>query len=310
MTTSTSPSGPPSSPSRVLSPSLSTATTVRRAGVSGGARRRLRPLTVVRFTAVLVGALVVFGPVYISVLSAVSTNGGIARSGLLPRPGDLTAANLRTAATAIPLAREYLVSVMVVAIQTFGELVSGALAAYALVYPRWRGRRVVFALVVATMAVPGESLVIPNYELVSDLGLRNTVVGVVAPYLAAGYVVFLLRQAFAGLPVEIWEAARIDGAGDLRTLFAVIVPACRPQVTTAVMWAALAAWNGFFWPLLITDTDTARTVQVDVSQLAASEASTPAVLFAGTVLVVAPTALLVIAAQRFLVTGLARGLTR
>ena len=276
----------------------------------GRRRRDLGVGTVVRWLCVLAAAAVVFLPVYVSVVSAFTPDGSIARHGLVPDLSALTTDNLRTAAGAVPLARQYAVSVVVVTLQTTAQLVTGALAAYALVFPRWRGRRLAFALVLATMAVPGESLVIPNYELVSQLGLRDTVLGVVLPYLAMGYPVFLLRQAFAAVPVEIWEAAGLDGAGDLRSLFLIVMPACRPQVTTAVIWSALAAWNGFFWPLLITDSDAARTIQVGISQLAASEASSPAVVFAGSVLVVLPTAVLVLVAQRFLVDGLARGVLR
>ncbi|RYF40296.1 MAG: carbohydrate ABC transporter permease, partial [Comamonadaceae bacterium] len=102
-------------------------------------------------------------------------------------------------------------------------------------------------------------------------------------------------------------AAKLDGCGDIRTLFTVIMPSCRPQVTTAIIWSALAAWNGFFWPLLITDSAASRTIQVGISQLAAAESSSPSVLFAGTVLVVVPTMILVVVAQRFLVNGLTRG---
>jgi ABC-type glycerol-3-phosphate transport system permease component len=282
----------------------------------GGARirRRARPIaalgSAVRFLAVLVLAAVVFLPVYVSVVSAFTFNGSIARDGLVPAAAQVTLDNFRAAATAVPLVREYLVSLAVVSLQTLGEIVTGALAAYALVFPRWRGRTLAFGLVLTTLAIPGESLVIPNYELVSHLGLRDTVLGVVLPYLAAGYPIFLLRQAFANVPREVWEAARLDGAGDVRTLFAVILPVCRPQLTTAVIWAALSAWNGFFWPLLITDSAASRTIQVGISQLAAAESGSPAVIFAGAVLVVIPTTVLVITAQRFLINGLARGALR
>jgi len=282
----------------------------------GGAhiRRRARPIatvgSTVRLLAVLVLSAVVFLPVYVSVVSAFTFNGSIARDGLVPAATQVTLDNFRAAATAVPLVREYLVSVAVVSLQTLGEIVTGSLAAYALVFPRWRGRTLAFGLVLTTLAIPGESLVIPNYELVSHLGLTDTVLGVVLPYLAAGYPIFLLRQAFANVPREVWEAARLDGAGDVRTLFAVILPVCRPQVTTAVIWAALSAWNGFFWPLLITDSAASRTIQVGISQLAASESGSPAVIFAGAVLVVIPTTVLVITAQRFLVSGLARGALR
>ncbi|AAT88544.1 hypothetical protein ATY41_11865 [Leifsonia xyli subsp. xyli] len=266
--------------------------------------------TVIRFVVVLAAAGLVFLPVYVSVLSAFTEGGTIARNGLIPSLGEVTLDNFRQAIDAVPLLPEYLVSIAVVTLQTLGNLITGSLAAYALVFPAWPGRRIAFALVLLTLAVPGEALVIPNYEFVSGLGLRDTIIGVVLPYLAMAYPIFLLRQAFSAVPTELWEAARLDGSGHIRTLVTIIIPACRPQVTTAIIWSAFAAWNGFFWPLLITDSVAVRTIQVGVSQLDASEASEPSVIFAGAVLVVIPTIALVIAAQRFLVNGLARGALR
>lgn len=286
------------------------AMTVSRARTVRKATRVPSVGTIIRFLAVLVAAAIVFLPVYVSFVSAFTNNGSIARSGLIPNPSEFTLDNFHDAVSSVPLFSGYLVSIAVVTIQTLGNVITGALAAYALVFPRWRGRGLAFALVLITLAVPGEALVIPNYELVSQVGLRNTVLGVALPYIAAGYVIFLLRQAFAAVPTEIWEASKLDGAGDIRALFTVIMPACRPQVTTAIIWGALAAWNGFFWPLLITDNASSRTVQVGISQLAASESSSPATIFAGAVLVVVPTIALVIVAQRFLVNGLARGALR
>ena len=279
---------------------------------TGQIRRVTRPRvgTVFRFLVVLIVAAIVFLPIYVSFVSAFTLNGAISRDGIFPGLVNWTVANFREATTDIALLPQYLVSVGVVTLQTAAEIATGALAAYALVFPHWRGRGLAFGLVLVTLAIPGESIVIPNYELVSQMGLRNTILGVVIPYLAAGYPIFLLRQAFAAVPTEIWEAAKLDGSGDIRSLFAVIMPACRPQVTTAIIWSALAAWNGYFWPLLITDTNSARTIQVGIAQLAASDTSTPSVLFAGTVLVVVPTMVLVIVAQRFLVNGLARGVLR
>jgi multiple sugar transport system permease protein/sn-glycerol 3-phosphate transport system permease protein len=245
--------------------------------------------------------VVIFFPVYVSFLGALTSNGALVRDGIFPKLADFTLGNFRAAATSIPLAQEYLVSVGVVTLQTLAQLVTGALAAYAFVFPQWRWRKLAFGLVVITLAIPGESIVIPNYELVSSLGLRNTVLGVVLPFMAAGYPIFLMRQAFS---------ARLDGAGDIRALFGIIIPLCRPQVINAILWSALAAWNGFFWPLLITDTASARTIQVGISQLASSEVGNPAIIFAGAVLVVVPTMILVIVAQRFLVNGLSRGVLR
>jgi ABC-type glycerol-3-phosphate transport system permease component len=217
--------------------------------------------------------------------------------------------NVRAALDAIPLGSQYLMSVAVTVVQAGAELMTSALAAYAFVFPSWRGRSVAFGAVLATLAIPGETTVIPNFELVTSLGLRNTVLGVTVPFLAAGYPVFLLRQAFGALPREVWEASRLDGCGSLRSLASVVLPMARGHLLTAGMWCALSAWNGYFWPLLITDSPNRRTVQVGLAQLAVGESTTPGVIYAGTLLVLLPTLLLVLVGQRWLVSGLATRVT-
>jgi len=279
-----------------------------RASTTSTSRALLRPRpldSALRWTGLATLVLVVAGPVYLTVATALLSPADVAAGRLLPDPRHLTLANIRDALASIPLGRQYLTSVAVTALQATAQVVLGAMAAYALVFPAWRGRGLVFALLIGTLAIPGETTVLSNYELVTGLGLRDTVIAVALPFLAAAYPVFLLRQAFADLPREVWEAATLDGAGHLRTLTSVILPMARPQVITAALWSALAAWNGYFWPLLITDSPQNRTVQVGLSQLVASESATPGVVYAGTLLVLAPTLLLVLLGQRFLVNGLA-----
>ncbi|WP_052425029.1 carbohydrate ABC transporter permease [Streptomyces fulvoviolaceus] len=272
-------------------------------------RRRITPGSVLRWVWLTVVVVVVVFPVYVTVVTALLPEGDVAAGRLVPVPSRLTLDNVRAALDSAPLARQYLVSVGATAVQAGAQLVTAALAAYALVFPRWRGRGLAFALVLATLAFPGESLVIPNFETVSGLGLRDSLLGIVVPYLAAGYAVFLLRQAFLALPREVWEAARLDGCGELRALLHVVLPMARPQLITAAMWCALSAWNGYFWPLLITDSPQRRTIQVGLAQLVVDQATTPAVIYAGTLLVLLPTLLLVLFGQRFLVRGLAARVT-
>ncbi|MFD5749688.1 carbohydrate ABC transporter permease [Streptomyces sp. NPDC127033] len=259
----------------------------------------------VRLTALTVIVVIVAFPVYVTVTTALLPQSDVVAGRLIPLPTHLTLDNVREALRSAPLVHQYGMSVAVTVVQSAAQLVTAALAAYAFTFPHWRGRGVAFALVLATLAIPGESLVIPNYELATGLGLRDTLAGVVVPYLATGYAVFLLRQAFLGLPREVWEAARLDGCGHLRTLLYVVLPMARPQVVTAALWCALSAWNGYFWPLLITDSPQRRTIQVGLAQLAVDQSTRPAVIYAGTLLVLLPTLLLVLFGQRYLVNGLA-----
>lgn len=249
-------------------------------------------------------ALVIGFPIYTTLVSSVLPPGDVASGQLIPWPDRLTLDNFVRALAVVPFESQYVVSVVVTVCQAGMQLVTASLAAYALVFPTWRARGIAFALIIATLAIPGESLIIPNYQLVTSLGLRDTIPGIFLPFLAAGYPIFLLRQAFLSVPREIWEAARLDGCGDLRTLVTIILPITRPQVTTAALWSALAAWNGYFWPLLITDSPTNRTIQVGIAQLVSAESTSPSVVAAGTVLVLLPTLVLVIAGHRFLLRGL------
>ncbi|MEV0777138.1 carbohydrate ABC transporter permease [Streptomyces sp. NPDC050428] len=271
--------------------------------------KRVQAGSVLRWLWLGVVVVLVTFPVYVTVVTALLPPGDVAAGRLIPVPGRLTLDNVRAALDSAPLARQYLVSVAVTTLQAAAQLTTAALAAYALVFPRWRGRGIAFALVLATLAFPGESLVIPNFETATGLGLRDTLLGIVIPYLAAGYAVFLLHQAFLALPRETWEAARLDGCGELRALLHVVLPMARPQLITAAMWCALSAWNGYFWPLLITDSPQRRTIQVGLAQLVVDQAATPAVIYAGTLLVLLPTLLLVLFGQRFLVRGLAARVT-
>lgn len=276
----------------------------------GGKWRTLRPGDALRLAAILALVLIMGFPVFMTFATGFFPNGELVRSGLTPSLDRLTLDNFAEALRSIPLVQQLGVSVVVVVVQSLAQLLTSALAAYALVFPSWRGRGIAFAVIVATMAVPGESLVIPNYELVSSLGLRDTVLGIVVPFLAIGYPIFLLRQAFRSVDRELWEAARLDGCGDLRSLFLVILPTCRNEVTTAALWSALAAWNGFFWPLLITDSPQNRTLQVGLSQLVSGESTSPSVIFAGTALVLIPTVVLVMVSQRLIISGMARGVLK
>jgi ABC-type glycerol-3-phosphate transport system permease component len=249
--------------------------------------------------------LVIAFPVYITLTTAFLSPQAVAAGRLWPDPREFTLGNFSAALQSIPLLRQYGVSLAVTVLQAGAQVVLAAAAGYALVFPTWRGRGLAFVLFLGTLAIPGETTVIPNYETVTGLGLRDTVLAVALPFLCAAYPVFLLRQAFSDLPREVWEAATLDGAGHLRALFQIVLPMARGHLATAALWAALSAWNGYFWPLLITDSPDARTVQVGLSQLVVAEGSTPGVVYAGTLVVLLPTLLLVLCGQRFLVRGLA-----
>ena len=205
-----------------------------------------------------------------------------------------------------PLRRYLFNSIVVATIVTLGQLVTSALAAYAFAFMRFPGRNALFALFLATMMVPLEVAIIPNFQTVQWLGWIDTYQGLVAPFLATGFGTFLLRQYFLTIPAELRDAAEMDGYGHVRFLIYIVLPLARGALATLAVFAFLQAWNQYLWPLLVTNDPDMRTVQIGVaSEVQKLDQINKA--FAGTVLAFLPMLLLVIAFQRYLVRGLFGG---
>jgi ABC-type glycerol-3-phosphate transport system permease component len=205
-----------------------------------------------------------------------------------------------------PIERYLFNSFVVAGVITVGQLVTSALAAYAFAFIRFPGRQALFVLFLATMMVPFEVAVIPNYQTIEAWGWLDTYRGLTVPFLATGFGTFLLRQHFLSLPGELRDAADIDGYGHWRFLLFVVVPLSRAALATLAVFAFLQAWNQYLWPLLVTNDPNMRTVQTGVAAevLSVNEIN---LAFAGTILAFVPMLILVIAFQRYLVRGLLGG---
>ncbi|GAA2114799.1 carbohydrate ABC transporter permease [Kitasatospora saccharophila] len=258
----------------------------------------------------LAAVLTVLFPVYYVFAGALMRPDEIAAYPPALVPHSLTGRNFSGAVHAVPLVRQYANSVLVAGLITAAQLLTSVLAAYAFVFLPLRARRVVFGAFLATLMVPWESVVIPNYLTLSGWGLGNTYFGLVLPFLASAFGTFLLRQSFRQFPAELRDAARIDGAGHWRFLWRILVPLNRPVLAALGVYVFLSAWNQYFWPLIITRTAEMQTLQIGLSTLRDSEMADPGLILAGVVLSLLPTLALVLFGQRFVVRGLTTGAVR
>ncbi|MGN7192191.1 MULTISPECIES: carbohydrate ABC transporter permease [unclassified Curtobacterium] len=225
--------------------------------------------------------------------------------GLVPVHLDL--GNVERALQVAPLGRQFLNSVVVTLAQTTLQVVIGIVTAYALVFCRLRGTRAIFLVLLASMMIPGETTLIANYLTVASWHLIDTLLVVFLPFVASALTIFLFRQAFLSFPAELHEAAVLDGAGHVRFIRSMLLPVTRPTLVSVTLVSATAAWNGFFWPLLVTNSPENRTVQVGIAQLSNAEASDVGVVLAGAAMVTLPVLVLVLVAQRFLAGGITAG---
>ena len=212
---------------------------------------------------------------------------------------------------ALPIPRQYLNSMVVAVCVMAGQLVTSILSAYAFAFLRMPLRNVIFGIFLATMMVPWEAIIIPNYLTMAQYHLINSYPALILPFLAAGFGTFLLRQFFLSFPKDLYEAALLDGSGHLRFLWSILLPLSRPALAALAIWSFLSAWNQFLWPLLVVNRDEMQTLQIGISRLQDVEAGTaPNFILAGTVLALVPTLLLIYFGQRHIVRGLTAGALR
>jgi ABC-type glycerol-3-phosphate transport system permease component len=174
---------------------------------------------------------------------------------------------------ALPFGRMYVNSILTSGLIVLGQVVTSCLAAYGLTQLRFRGRHLAFLVIISTMMVPVQATFIPAYVIVSRLGWVDTYWALVVPFVASGFGVFLMRQAFLVVPKALVEAARIDGAGHWTILTRILVPLARPAIVTLAALSFTFHYNDFFWPLIVTNSARMRTLPVGLATMILTEGS-------------------------------------
>ena len=205
-----------------------------------------------------------------------------------------------------PVLRWLLNSVVAAAAQTVLILVTASMAAYSLARIEFRGKKLVFGVIIATLFIPPVILLIPNYLIVGRLGWLDTLLAVIVPSAAGAFGVFFLRQFFLSLPKELEEAAFLDGASRWRTFRTIILPLSKPALVTLALLSFLSNWNDFLWPVYVLFSPENQTLPAGLSTLQNANAVRYDLLMAGAVVASVPVLLLYLFAQRYIVEGVGR----
>lgn len=250
------------------------------------------------------GALSVIGPLLWMLTTSLKPAGDVFNPPFL-YPKTLRWENYERAWQAAPFARYYLNTAVMTAGIVAGHVLFDAMAAYAFARLRFPLRNTLFMTFLATMLVPQFVTVIPAYALVTSFGWLDTYWALIVPRLVDVFGIVLLRQYFATIPGELEEAARVDGAGRLRIFVQIFIPLARPALATVAMFSFLYAWNDFLWPLLVTNSDDLRTIQIGLAAFQGRYGTRWNYLMAGTVTATLPCLFMFIVFQRALVRGIA-----
>lgn len=198
-------------------------------------------------------------------------------------------------------------SVFVTTITCCLRVVTAALAAYGYACFDFKGKNLFFYLTVGTMLIPGEATLLTNYETISKLHMINTYQGIIIMFIGSATSVFIMRQYFLGVSASIKEASEMDGCGDIRFFTRILIPISKPILVTVFITAFVEIWNVYLRPMLITNRNEMRTVQVGIAQLNSSEGSAYGVIMAGAVIVLIPSLLVFIIFQKQIINGMVTG---
>jgi sn-glycerol 3-phosphate transport system permease protein len=267
--------------------------------------------TVVQYTLLIMTALVFVVPLFWVFSASLKNLQQIYTFPPVWIPTEPRLSNYSEAWNSAPFGRFYLNTIITTFFGVALEVVNALLTAYALVFMRFPGKNLIFIVLLAALMVPIHVTILPNYLTIASLGWVNTYQGIILPGASVAFGAFLLRQHFLSLPHEIPEAARLDGASHLQTLWYVILPISRPMLVTVTLVSVVTKWNDFLWPLISTNSENMRTLPIGLSYLFSAEgASQWGLIMAATIFVILPVLLLFLRWQKHIVSGLTSGATK
>ncbi|MGL5416200.1 MAG: carbohydrate ABC transporter permease [Clostridium sp.] len=255
----------------------------------------------------IVMGIIIIAPLLYAVSLSFMTPSEISEYPLKLIPSEITFSNFEKALSTVPLAKfignSFIVSICV----TIGQVITTSLAAYAFAFYEFKGKKILFLMVLSTMMIPAETTIISNFLTVSSWGWNDSLKVLIVPFLTSAMGIFLIRQFYLTIPKELKEASKIDGCSNFMFLLKVLLPISKPAIASLSIYTFINTWNQYLWPLLTINNNSKRTVQIGISMLQFSEGKSYGVVLAGALLILIPSILIFIIGQKSLVRGMTSG---
>ena len=256
---------------------------------------------------VLLGLLICF-PIIICILFALKSNSEMLTSGatdLIPK--NPTLENFAWVIDHVPVFTYLKNTLIQCGLVIICQIIFCSLAAYGLAFFEFKGKAFLFALILTTMMIPGDVVIITNYIQMQHWHLTDTHIGMALPYLISGMGIFLMRQFYLTLPHDLKDAADIDGCSDMGFFFRIALPLSVPSLASLAIYQFILIYNRYFWPLLVTNSDRMRTVQIGMAMLQMEETGRIPDILAGAALCIIPAVIIFIVGQKYLIKGMTAG---
>lgn len=280
--------------------------------IEKAAKRKDIAVKTVIYILLAVWALIVLFPFYWMIITSFKSYGSYDSEWMSLFATSPTFENYNVAFTAVPLGGYFLNTLIFTLITTALMLIVTVFAAFAFARLDFKGKDIVFTLFLALMMIPTELVVITNFVTVSDLDLRNTFLGLILPSVTSVFYIYLLKENFAQVPNEIYYASKVDGTSDIKFLFKVMIPICKPTIVTVTILKVIECWNSYVWPRLVTDDRAYYLVSNGIQEIRENgfgRENIPAMM-AAVVVISLPLIVLFLVFRKKIMAGVARGGTK
>lgn len=277
------------------------------------AKTRRRVFTVIKYIFLSFWGLVVLFPFYWMILTSIKGYGAY-NAEYVPQLFTLspTMKNYADAFTAVPLGKYFTNTIIFTLITTAIMLIVVVLSAFAFSRLQFKGKDFVFTIFLSLMMIPNELVVITNFQTITNMGLRNTFLGLILPSVTSVFYIYLLKENFEQIPDELYKVAKVDGTSDLKYLLKVMVPICRPTIVTVVILKVIECWNSYVWPRLITDDQAYFLVSNGIQEIRENgfgRENIPAMM-AAVVVISIPLIIIFLIFRKKIMAGVSRGGTK
>lgn len=268
-------------------------------------RRRLGRFALVSLN--IIAWLFIMFPLIYALLMAIKPSSELYDPNSILFPQNPTLMNFVEVFELAPIGRYIFNSLIVASSITLLQITTSVLAAFAFRFLNFKGKGVIYGLILSTMMIPGEAVIISQFLMVSGWGLTDSIMVLIIPFIVSAFNIFLCVQALENFPYEIYESAKIDGCSDFRFAFMMVLPLIKPTIGAMAVQSFLAGWNMYMWPLLVTNDDSNRTVQIGISMLNSVDSQSLVLMVAGVVICMLPSLAIFIVGQRNMIKGLTSG---
>ncbi|MGF3214067.1 carbohydrate ABC transporter permease [Facklamia sp. P12945] len=270
-------------------------------------RESITVWNIVRLLLNIVMLLIVLSPLLYGLMMSVKPSGELYDPESVWFPKNPTLTNFLDVFKIAPIGI-YIRNSMIVAVAiTLSQLITSVLAAFAFRFLNFKGKGLLYALILSTMMIPGEAVIISQFLMISFWGWNDSLYVLIIPFIISAFNIFLCVQALQSFPYEVYEAAKVDGCTDFRFVLTILMPLIKPTLGAMSVQSFLSGWNMYMWPLLVTNNDQNRTVQIGISMLNSVDSQSLVLMVAGVMICMVPSLLIFIVGSRNMVKGLTAG---